>query len=280
MKSTGLWLVRLSVVLSVYFVSTLGALLAESVAELDLNSLQTSQGLLTIDKPHRPNTPQLLWPDVLSLNGKQLLTDAFVKIESVYPSLKNPKLVSISSSSGGNCCPPTPYILDFSVNPPLIMKDFGFGPDIAESESGVVFTSGAGSKELDDDMLGVYEYRWGSGKPRLKKKTPVYSSIPLSQKQYPDEVLSDQIIREPLVELLGAKEFSQFRHSTDLGNDLKVLNDNIVIGSGCQPHNCPFKVGLFIIDINRRLAWAAEAENNNDVMSAKIWGKITPLDEL
>jgi hypothetical protein len=277
--SSGVWLVRLLVVLLAYLLPTFGAP-AESVTQLQLKELLTPEGRLVI----RPGKKGADCFDCVAayLNGRQILTDQYVFIDSVFPSLKNPQLVSISTSSGGNCCPPTKYVLDFTVKPHLTVKGFGFGTDIADSENGVVFTDDAEDNEVSDHMLGVYEYRWGSGKAVLKKKTPVYSTSPLSRKQYPSDVLDDPTLRTPLIELMGAKGFAQFRLSTTVaGQDqLKVLNNGIVIGSGCFPHACPDDFGLFIIDTKRKLAWAAEGQENNGAMNAKIWGKITPLDIL
>jgi hypothetical protein len=98
-------------------------------------------------------------------------------------------------ANGGTCCPPTPSMLDFSTKPHLLIQGVGFNKDISRSEDGVVFTQYVGSDELGDHILGVYEYLWGSGKATLKKKTPQYSIGPISQKQYPDDVLSDPIMR-------------------------------------------------------------------------------------
>jgi hypothetical protein len=278
MGSARLWLVGLLAVLFAYLSATVGAW-PESVSEVQLKELSTPGGRLVI----RPGKGADCFNCVaLYLNRKQILSDQYITIDSVFPSLKDPKLVSISSSSGGNCCLPTPYILDFSVKPNLTIKDFGFGADIAASENGVVFTSGAGSNELDDDMLGVYEYHWGTGKPILKKKTPIYSISPLSQKKYPQDILQDPNLRQPLVDLLGAKGFAQFRHNLDVSSEdnLKIIDNDVVIGSGCVPHNCDSQFGLFIVDVKRKLAWALEGENNDGVARARIWGKITTLDQL
>ena len=52
------------------------------------------------------------------------------------------------------------------------------------------------------------KYALGGGKAILKKKTAsITPLVSLSQKQYPDDVLSDPIMREPLLILLGAEYF-------------------------------------------------------------------------
>lgn len=163
----------------------------------------------------------------------------------------------------------------------MSVEGVGFDKDIARSERGVVFTQNVGTDELGDRLLGGYEYVWGSGKANLKKKIPKYSIGPLSQKQYPDDFLSDPIMREPLIKLLGDKYFSTFRLAT-LGSDkLKIIDDNLVIGSGCQPHDCSDNFAMFIIDVRRKLAWAVKGEEVPvGHRGARIWRVIGNKDEL
>ncbi len=130
-------------------------------------------------------------------------------------------------------------------------------------------------------MLGVYEYRWGSGKAILKKKTPQYSIGPLSQKRFPSDVLSDPVIREPLVKLLGDKTFVSFRLYTEVtsAEELNVIDDHTVAGSGCFPHFCSGQFGLFVIDSRRKLAWAIEGEEDaNGQRRARLWGVLSAKD--
>jgi hypothetical protein len=265
--------VRLMLVLSACLMQTVDAS-PDSISKLELNSLLTPEGWLMM----RQGAACYHCFGGAYLNGKQILEGEEFNIDYVFPSVKNPKLVTISRF-GGNCCGRYSYLLDFSTKPHLVIEDFAFGDDISESANGVVFTSSAGRNELGDFMLGVYEYRWGSGTPVLKKRTPIYPQTPLNQKQTPSDILDDPILREPLVELLGKKGFARFRNYPGAAvpeRDLKFLNDSVVIGAGCFPHDCVEKFGLFIIDYKRKLAWAVEGENR----SAKIWGAISSLNEL
>ena len=103
------WVIRLLVSLSVLFsVPTVGH------AELQLETLQTAEGLLSV-LPGKGS--DCFSCKGLFLNGKQLLHNQHVFINGVFLSIKEPKLVSISSDGGGNCCPPTFYLLDFSRKP-------------------------------------------------------------------------------------------------------------------------------------------------------------------
>lgn len=242
------------------------------LAQTDIKQIKTNEGLLTVRAGIGKDCYSC---QGLFLNGKQILREQYVNINAAYPSFKDPQLVAVSLSNGGSCCAPTPYILDFSVTPHLVIDGFGFDKDISRSERGVIFTNYAGSDSLGDRLLGLYEYVWGSGKVILKRKTPQYTLGPLSQKEYPDDILSDPIMREPLLKLVGEKDFSEFRIATGVPDKIKIVGDNFVVGSGCQPHNCPFRFGFFVLDIRRKLAWAALGEEDiQQGKSARIWGII------
>ena len=250
----------------------------KTLAQAQITRITTNQGVLAIRQGKGKDCYNC---QGLYLNDKEILHDQYVFLNSIYPSSKDPQLVSVSTSGGGNCCPPTPYMLDFSVTPFLVVKGLGFDKDIARSEHGVVFTQTIDRNELGDLLLGMYEYVWGTGKAALKKKTPQYSIGPLSQKQYPDDVLSDPIMREPLLQLIGEKYFPTFKIHTEVAGKVKIIDDRYVVGAGCQPHDCPFDFAMFIIDTKRRLAWAAEGKETEDGQkSARIWGKINKKDNL
>lgn len=102
-----------------------------SLAQPQMKELSTPEGLLRI---HPGKGTDCFDCTVLSLNGKQVLRDQYIFIDAIYPSPSDPQLVSISTSSGGNCCPPSQYMLDFSVKPHLMVHDAAFGTDIARSE--------------------------------------------------------------------------------------------------------------------------------------------------
>jgi hypothetical protein len=255
-------------------------LIVASYAQLlQLKQLTIPEGVLAI----RPGTgADCSGCQGLFLNGTQILRDQYISFNGVYPSPNDPQLVSVSTATGGNICCWEDYIIDFSVKPHLLVKDIGFKNDIARSAHGVTFTQNAGENELGDRLLGVYEYGWGSGKAILKTKAPQYSLSPLTQKQNPSDVLDDPILRAPLVALLGAKEFAEFRMSTAVSDkrDLKIVNGDIVLGSGCFPHACSNEMGLFIIDNKRKLAWAVEANDKVGVKSGRIWGVINKSESL
>jgi len=144
-----------------------------------------------------------------------------------------------------------------------------------------MFTNYAGTDKLGDRLLGLYEYVWGSGKVVMKKQTPQYSIGPLSQKQYPDDILSDPIMREPLIKLLGDAYFSKFRIAIVVSDKLRIIDNNIVVASGCQMHDCSSNFAMFFLDIRRKLAWAVQGEEPDlGHKSARIWGIIGKKDQL
>ncbi len=246
-------------------------------SQTQITKITTSEGVLSI----RPGKGTDCYAcQGLYLNGRQILHEQYVFLTAAYPTFQNPQLVSVSTSTGGNCCLPIPDLLDFSVKPHLTVSEIGFDKDIARSQNGVVFTQYTGSDGLGDRLLGLYEYVLGSGKAILKKKIPEYSTGPLNQKQYPDDVLSDPVMREPLLQLLGKKYFPTFRMHTEVAGKVKIIDDRVIIGAGCQPHDCNDAFAIFIIDTKKNLAWAAEGESASDgKRSARIWGVLGKNDQ-
>jgi Trypsin-like peptidase domain len=267
-------LLRARIVFSLLLWATLSLFFQQNLfAQAPPEAIATNEGMLTIGTEKGNDCYEC---QGLYLNGKELLHDRYVSIAAAYPSFQNPQLVKVSSSGGGSCCPPVSYVLDFSVTPHLLLE-MDFGNDISRSANGVVFTQHAGTNEFGDDLLGVYEYVWGSGKPDLKKKTPQYTRGPISQKKSPQDVLGDPIVRAPLVKLMGAKQFALFRHYTAIApEELNISDNHIIAGSGCVPHACTSQFGLFVIDSRKKLAWAVEGEDDLDGQrSGRLWGVLS-----
>jgi S1-C subfamily serine protease len=246
-------------------------------ADPQLKTLQTAEGLLAV-LPGKGSDCYSC--EGLFLNGKQLLHNQYVFINGVFPSIKDPKLISVSSDGGGNCCPPTYYLLDFSRRPHLTVEGAGFNDYIARTQNGVLFTQFADSNDLGDRQVGLYEYNWGAGQVALKKVIPQFNHTPLTQKLSTDDFLSDPDLRGPLLIALGNKEFANFRNFTTVsGPDEFKLVGGLVVGSGCVPHNCNGQFGLFVLDENKKAGWAVEGFSDVDGKKhATIWGILTKND--
>jgi hypothetical protein len=216
---------------------------------------------------------------LITLNGKKLFSDTYAAIRAVYPSLTNPRLVTVGTDSGGNCaCGDKSYIIDFTASRPIIIPDHGFGKDVAASEKGVIFSDYLGTDELGDTSLGLFRYVLGTGQPQLLRKFSLYSQTPLLQKKHPDEILSDPIVRAPLLQAVGRSNFAEFRSSMGISEGPKIIDNRFIVASGCMPHACNSKIGMFVIDQTRHVAWALEgsrSETSTDfyhVDQLTLWG--------
>jgi len=212
----------------------------------------------------------------ITLNGKKLVSDRYASIDAAYPSLTNPLLVTVGTSSGGNCCRPTSHIIDFTASHPIVIPDRGFGKDIAASEKGVIFSDYLGEDELGDTSLGLFRYQLGTGHLQLLRKFSLYSQTPLLQKKSPDDILSDPIVRAPLLQTVGRSNFAEFRSRMGIGPEPKIIDNRFIVASGCMAHFCSARRGMFVIDQTRHVAWALEwkdkLETNTNTDQLTLWG--------
>ena len=226
--------------------------------------------------------PNKLWTECqgLYLDDKLLFTDQYVSISNVFPSTTAPRLVHVSTSTGGNACCFSDFIIDFTGRVPLIMKDFSFASDIHESGSGVIFRQFSKLNSLGDRLDGIYNYRWGSAKPVLIKTVHHYTTTPLNQKKYSEDVLDDPIMRAPLLSVVGKDNFAAFRRSTEVSSGVKIISGRFVVASGCEPHDCIEHEGIFVIDLAQKRGWAAEATIpiGSGEPQTKLWGTLTSGD--
>jgi Trypsin-like peptidase domain len=241
-----------------------------------ITSLSTAHGILQVGSEACGTRPPLDECQVITLNGKNLFSDTHASILAVYRSLTNPLLVAIGTDSGGNCaCTDKEYIIDFTSSRPIIIQNSQFGKDITASEKGVIFSQYVGTDELGDTSLGLFRYQLGTGHPQLLRKFSVYSQTPLLQKTHPNEILSDPIVRAPLLQAVGKSNFAEFRSSMGVSEAPKIIDNRFIVASGCMQHACTFKRGMFIIDQTRHVAWALEwskSETSTNTDHLTLWG--------
>jgi len=147
--------------------------------------------------------------------------------------------------------------------------------------AGVIIEGSDGVDNLGDGLAGVYKYQWGSGRLALVRRSPMYSETPLHRKEYAEDVLSDPILRKPLLTLIGKDHFGEFRMAMLASSSVTVITDRFVVGSGCMPHSCGTNGAIFVIDLLRKKAWAVEGQNFDDPrsqMKAKLWGYLKSED--
>jgi hypothetical protein len=240
----------------------------------DLQGVRTPQGILKTAEGHGENCYNCRG---LFLNGKQIMHDFSITIDAVYPSEGPTLLASVSVSNGGNCCPPTRYILDFNQKPFRLVRDHGFDKDISRSEHGVVFSQLDGESALGDPLMRVSEYDFSTGRVSELKSTPQYDTEPLASKKYPWDVLGDPTLRAPLVALLGPKSFLELRYHVTLSSPdmLSITSDGLIFGHGNMPHSAE-DGGAFIIDTKRKLAWAVQSDDGKAV----LWGVLKREDKV
>ena len=61
---------------------------------------------------------------MITLNGRILISEYMASIDAAYPSIDDPKLVSVSTATGGNGCCWDSYIIDFTGKSVVTVKNF------------------------------------------------------------------------------------------------------------------------------------------------------------
>jgi hypothetical protein len=278
------WVYKLLSALSAVIVTSCAA-----NAEGLVPRINTPHGLLLTRDGHGKECGEYLDRcQIVALNGRILFADFAAYVSAVYPSQSNPSLVSITTATGGNACCRENYILDFTSPSVSIIKGFGFDKNIFQAEGGVIFSQYGEDDDLGDKTVTLYKYNFGLGTPKLLRRFPEYSTTPLSQKKFPWDVLSDPEIRRPLLLAVGAAYFSKYRINLGVSSadQLRIVDDRYIVGSGCMPHSCNTMGGFFVIDQRRQVAWGLERVNEWGPLdstspgpgTAKLWGVLKKRD--
>jgi len=217
---------------------------------------------------------------VLYIGGKRVAGDYHLSLSAVLPSVGSPALLGVETSTGGNGCCWESYIVDVSTANLYAFSGYSLDPKARLVGPDVFFDANSGQNKVGDTLLTTYRYRMGSGiKPSVVKSHPQYSNKALANGMYTYDVLSNPHLREPLMRLIGEDIFAQYRRSLDVSGPIKLINNQYIVGSGCMPHDCGSRFGIFVIDMKNNLAWALAGEGKyNQPSTARRWGILTPDD--
>lgn len=218
---------------------------------------------------------------VIVLDGKVLFADRIALVEEVLPSRDDPRLVAVTVDHGGNCCPGTDILLDFTGPRLLVAEGFSLRDAEAKPDGTYRLRKDEGENELGDRVLGIYEYRPGSGRPVLLRKIVEHPVATIGKDTYPHAILADIDLRKPLVEAVGVGRFAMLRRDMAVQGPLRVLADRFLVGSGCRAHACPEAGGMFVIDQQtaRAIVLHFDAEPPSDG-KVRYWGSLDNAGKL
>ena len=154
----------------------------------------------------------------------------------------------------------------------LLNRPYGFaapyhqgvgGGKITPAENGVLIEQIEGTDDIGDGLANVFELHLGRGSAVKLRQTVVVSQTPLNEKKYPDEVLSDPQLREPVLQVVGRQRFKDFRQSLGVASSIKVVGSRYVVGAGCTPHFCCGGASIFVLDTVDKTAWALQMQNQD-----------------
>lgn len=217
---------------------------------------------------------------VLYIGGKRVAGDYHLSLSAVLPSVGNPALLGVETSTGGNGCCWESYLVDVSTAQLYAFSGYSLNQKARLVGHDVFFESIVDQNKLGDLLLITYRYRIGSGiKPSSVESHPQYNNKPLANGMYPYDILSNPHLREPLMRLIGEDKFAEYREYLGVSGPIKIINNQYFVGSGCKPHDCGSRFGIFVIDMKNDLAWALVGEGKyNQPSTARRWGILTSDD--
>jgi len=248
-----------------------------SSAQSGIERLRTSKGLLVVKDGFKPDCGQYLTEcKLITLNGRVLYSDFIASIDAAYPSIDDPKLVAVSTSTGGNACCWTNDILDFTGKTLITINEFSIKDAVMAADS-ILVDKTLETNNFGDEVHGLFKYIFGSGKPLLLKKYTKYSMTTLSQKQNTYDVMGDPKFRAPIVKVVGVENFKELRWDLNVSTSLHV-DDRFIVGTGFRPHFAPQRA-MFVIDRVRNVAWVLQVVPPDDGPEyIKLWGVLTKDD--
>lgn len=222
---------------------------------------------------------------VLDWNGEILLSEYFINIDALLPSKDIPRVLFVTTGTGGNICCTNFYLIDFSYeNPSIIELESGLNANSTDPKfnffpEGFTYENiGNNKASLGEPILKVYRYKYGSAKIETLRLLPKYTITHLEKKEFPYEILDDPTNREPLLNKMGEKEFMEFRSRTEAQDPIERVNNTIYIGKGCMRYACTSSKGIFIIDTESKKSWIIYADNANGNWIGKSFGSLTNED--
>ena len=246
----------------------LGALLCAALAtgaraEDDIEWLETRHGILEMRESEDASEcePGAMHPcEVVTLEDAVVRADHSARIMRALPSPADPRIVAIRLHGGGARCPGAELLLDFTA-PRLVVVE-GFGLDGAElrDDGTLVLRRPEGRNELGDELVGVYHYAPGSGRPALARRVAEYPVLRIGEDTYPEDILGDPDLRRPLVDALGTGGFAAFREDLSRQSPVTILEGRILVGEGCNEDDCESAGGIFAIDRKAGIAVALHQE--------------------
>lgn len=216
----------------------------------------------------------------LVFNNRVLLKDWTVRIDTVYPSENDPKLVVVYSGTGGNACCWSTDLVDVTKEEPLIIKGLGEGKLTVQMD-GLQIEKITGADSIGDQILTTYRYRYGSGRAVTLRETTKSVQSSATGARHPNDVLGDPAIREPLLEAIGRESYANFRRSIIVASPVNVIEGRYLVGEGCKPHECCISQAMFVLDTLQRRGWALRSNSpscNPGTATAEMWGNLRPED--
>jgi len=252
--------------------------------------VQTSNGIVNVRSGNKIECKKLQDFEecqLLEWNGKTLVSQSYVQIEDIVPTIKEAKVVFASAATGGNACCEWNYLIDFTMSKPIIIQVEALTKQDDEKSKIQYFDGGFtyenyGSKNgpLGEPMWNVYRYKYGSGKLEQLRSIPRYSFSEIQRKKYPNEILDDPLRRAPIVEITGNQQFLELRSRMLVAPPIQKLTKDLYVGQGCMPHSCGTDESIFILNATDKVAWAMYifSKETTDVVSGKFFGNPETMD--
>lgn len=229
--------------------------------------LQTNKGILKISRNEG------LWQ--ISIGEKILHSNWSIELKA-FPNRQYPKIITIESFGGGNCCAPEWYVIDLEAKNTRMVKIPGYTWKEPKwkylPQSGILEATYAPFKdEIGDSIERTYRYNNKYGEWIDKGIKSVYLSALEPERA---DLLANIDARKYLLNVVGRTNYQEFRDALGVRFKAQIFEGRYLIESGCTPHACNNTLGIAIFDATDGRAWGL---NITDI-DFKSYGSTSAFD--
>jgi hypothetical protein len=233
-----------------FFTALLCLMFSSPSGGTDIKKLNTQYGLLEArsSRSKKECGEHQSHPcSVVTLRGQVIAASYSAGINGFCPSADNPRLIELYTHMGGNIMPPGNYLIDVSSEGYCEVGDFSLAHALMDG-SAVILQKSENINNMGDRVFGVYSYKFDCVAPRFIKKYTDFDTAVEDKKIYPDQYLADPVLRKPIVKIVGANKFFEFRHGMLVQDKVEKIEGRYIFGSGCTPHMCALSGAMFVLD--------------------------------
>jgi len=223
---------------------------------------------------------------VVRVNGKPVVEGIGTNVEfnALYPSREKPRIVVVTTETGGNQMVSETRIVDLEKSGKIERQFlFNFAGQIKVkpvSDTKFELTGLFYNDDLGDKVESTLVYDRATGEVYTKPKDGRFDYSRFIGR-HPDDLLSDKDARKEILDLLGSRYFKMLRDfaavaDTFVGSEVEATKWISV--KACKAHDCTSSQSFILIDIEEATAVVVIKEDNRGLPVFSLWST-APLSD-